>query len=214
MPVLSEPKIPVPKSVHPDESDGIALTPDEYIVFERASLEKHDYIDGKAVLRVPGASPEHNQIVSNFFRLVGNLLEDANSLCEIYGSDTRVYISNELRVYPDAVVACEPFQYDNTDTLRNPILVLEVLSHSTQDYDKDEKWQHYQSIESLRHYVLIAQYHVEVTHYERQADGSWALAGTYTNLSESFSISLPDAQIALPLSRIYRRVSFEAETVS
>lgn len=208
MPDLTSPsQSPTPKEIHPEEK-GVFMTPDEYIVFERASLEKHDYVNGKAVLRVAGTSPEHNRILEDFLRFAGNVLEDAQSECEAFSSDIKVYVNEKVRFYPDAIIACGNAQFDDKDTLYNPLVIVEVLSNSTRHFDKNGKRKHYQTIASLCHYVLIEQDHVEVIHYEKDASGVWAEAGVHRNLADVLSLRLNEAEIKVPLARIYRRVSF------
>ena len=89
---------------------------------------------------------------------------------------------------------------------RNPALIVEVLSDTTTDYDRGEKFRHYRSLASLRHYLLIAQDQMRVEHYERVEGILWRLAGEYTDRGDR--ISLPDLAIEIPLAEIYRRLSF------
>lgn len=184
------------------------MTPAEYHAFNYLALEKHELIQGE-VVRMAGASPEHNAIQSNFQFEVRLLLRQENSLYQVYGSDQKIYAAPSVFLYPDIVVLPINAQFDQNDALRNPVAIVEVLSSSTEDYDKDEKFALYQQIKSLRHYVLIEQGCVSVTHHERSANGVWALAGTYQNRADILPLSLDDVQIAVSVGEIYRSVSFE-----
>jgi Uma2 family endonuclease len=150
-------------------------TPDEYLAMERSSQEKHEYCDGE-VFAMAGASEEHNLIVANVVRVLGNLL--LRRPCKIYPSDMRVKIpATGLYTYPDASVTCHrpAFEGDKGDTLLNPQVVVEVLSDSTEDYDRGTKFKNYRTIPSLVDYVLVSQTEVLVEHHVRQPDGSWLM---------------------------------------
>ncbi|HEX9960724.1 MAG TPA: Uma2 family endonuclease, partial [Pyrinomonadaceae bacterium] len=137
-------------------------------------------------------------------REIGNQLRGKN--CEGYANDMRVHIpATGLFTYPDVVIACgEPkFLDDEFDTLLNPIVLIEVLSPTTADYDRGKKFWHYQSIESLREYLLIAQDEVRVEHLIKQADGRWQVA-EYASIEKE--IELPSAEIVLKLSEVYERI--------
>lgn len=184
------------------------LTVSEYLAMERASLEKHDFVDGE-VVAMTGASREHNLIATNLVRLVGNHLRDRP--CEIYAADMRVHIpraklrDREMFTYPDIVVACGgPKFLDNTsDTLLNPTLIIEVLSPSTENYDRGLKWKAYRTIPSLVEYVMVSQDSRFVERYLRQPDKQWLLMSM-----EEGSLRLSSVDCVLPLDEIYLKVPF------
>lgn len=149
------------------------LTPAEYLAIERKSEIKHEYFAGEMFAMV-GASKRHNLIASNIIRLLGNQLLD--SPCNVYPSDMRVKVSATGKyTYPDVVVACAEEQFDDEekDTLLNPVVIVEILSASTEAYDRGGKFEQYQNITSLTEYVLIAQDACRVEQYVRQSDNEW-----------------------------------------
>ena len=194
-------------------------TPDEYYRLERDAAIKSDYYDGEIFAMARGTT-RHSLIVMNIGgelrqRLKGNP-------CAPYDSNQRLKITaTGQRVYPDVSVCCGPMEYDgedaNAETATNPIVLFEVLSPSTEVYDRGLKAQNYRSIASLRAYVLVSQEtpHVEV--YERQADNSWLLReenrlGAAVSLPGT-GVTLPGTGVTLPLAEIYDRVEFPASTV-
>ncbi|MBC7808722.1 MAG: Uma2 family endonuclease [Akkermansiaceae bacterium] len=188
------------------------MTVDEWDVFLTTSKHKYDYVYGE-VVQMAGASPEHNLIAMNTGRIIGNALEETDSDCEILGSDQRVYVRENLYYFPDLVVVCGEMQVDTRDAIRNPAALIEVLSPSTETNDRTDKFREYQSISSLRHYVLIDQNRVAVTHYEKIAGGIWAILGDYRDLSDSLTLTFGETSATVPVSRIYRNLSFSPPAV-
>ena len=99
-------------------------------------------------------------------------------------------------------------QIDQNEAVRSPVAVVEILSASTEGFDKNEKFEKYKQVESLRHYLLIEQDAVFVTHHAKNADGVWGLAGTYNSLTNTIPVLLDDAQITLSVGEIYASLSF------
>jgi Uma2 family endonuclease len=151
-------------------------TPDEYLAIERAADFKSEYIDGYIVAMV-GASEPHNLIVTN---VVGELRSQLKGRdCRVYSSDMRVDLrERKLFAYPDVVVVCgEPeFADERRDNLRNPVVIIEVLSQSTESYDRGLKFIKYRRIESLKEYVLVAQDGALIERYVRQPNGYWLMS--------------------------------------
>lgn len=182
------------------------LTPQQYLAIERRAEFKSQYFQGE-MFAMAGASREHNLIVANLVRELGNSLK--NRPCEVYPSDMRVKCSTSgLYTYPDAVVVCgkAEFEDDEFDTLTNPLVLFEVLSDSTESYDRGSKFQRYRQIDSLQEYVMISQDRANVECYVRQADGRWLLRETQL-LEESALFE--SIQVTIPLAEIYRNISFE-----
>lgn len=151
------------------------MTPEEYLAFERSSAEKHELAGGE-LFAMAGASREHNLVVANVVRELGNALRARP--CDVYPSDMRIFIPATGRyTYPDASVVCgEPrFADDHRDTLLNPKVLVEVLSDATEAYDRGDKFAQYRTIDSLCDYVLLSQKRALVEHYRRQPDGTWVL---------------------------------------
>lgn len=179
-------------------------TAEEYLAIDRASDTKNEFLDG-AIYAMGGATARHVQIAGNIGRELGNQLRDKP--CFVYSSDLRVCVSPEgLYAYPDVVVACgEPVFIDiELDTLMNPLLIVEVLSDSTGNYDRGEKFERYRSIESFQEYLLIAQDKVHVERYTRQDDGTWLLSET-NDMDDTIELSSVDCR--LHVSEIYLKVS-------
>ena len=194
------------------------LTPEEYVAFERKFLPdseiiRHEYVNGELVA-MSGASREHNLITNNISGELRNLLK--GSRCETYANDIRV--SSPLTssyLYPDVGVVCEDPRFEDNvfDTLLNPIVIVEVLSLSTEAYDRDEKFGHYRQLASLQEYVLVSQDKVLVEHYRRQEKQSTVpVTGKdwiFTDFQELGEIlPLTSIQCELPLQEIYERVPF------
>lgn len=179
-------------------------TVEEYLAFERASEEKHEYFDGD-IYAMTGASREHNLIVMNTGASLNNQL--TSRPCEVYPSDMRVKVNALKYTYPDVTVVCgEPrFADGEFDTLLNLTLIVEVLSDSTEDYDRGKKFKHYMGIESLKEYVLIAQDEMRVDHYIRQPNGDWLLS--YATTPDA-AIQLPAIGCTLTLADVYRKITF------
>ena len=183
------------------------LTPAEYIAAERKATLKSEYLSGE-IVAMSGASNEHNLITMNTAAGLYNQVTERG--CRIYASDMRIGIGAGVSYfYPDVVVVCdEPrFEDDAFDTLINPEVIVEVLSPSTEAYDRGEKSARYRQLESLQEYVLISQDKVQVEHYLRQGK-QWVLS--------EFSILenvLPLVSIGaeLSLNQIYRFVDLETD---
>jgi Uma2 family endonuclease len=182
------------------------FTPEEYLVLERKAEYKSEYLDGE-ILAMTGASRKHNLISTNAITALNKQLE--NRPCELYGSDMRVKVSQTgLYTYPDLVVVCDEPQFEDMelDTLLNPTLIIEILSKSTENYDRGEKFEHYRSIETLKEYLLIAQKKHHVMLYTRQADNNWLLS---EKKSINDTISLSSINCDLLLTDVYRKVKVD-----
>jgi Uma2 family endonuclease len=179
-------------------------TPEEYLEFERQSDTKHEYVDGE-IYDMVGGSYNHNVIGANTIRLLGNALLDGP--CTVSTSDTKVRVTKTMYTYPDAAVVCgDPaFEGDRTDVLLNPILIVEVLSPSTEKYDRGDKFQSYRSLASLESYLLIAQDTPHVEHWARQGD-QWVFSEAKGLETE---IEIASLGVRLALAGIYHRVVFE-----
>ena len=147
------------------------LTPAEYLAIERAADYKSEFFADE-MFAMAGAAPAHVLITSNVTRELGTQLKGRS--CRVYPSDLRVKVSETgLYTYPDVVIVCGEQQFDDEhrDTLLNPTLIVEVLSPSTEAYDRGEKFDHYSQLESLQEYVMIAQDRPRVERYVRAVPG-------------------------------------------
>lgn len=177
-------------------------TPEQYLAMERQASYKSEYVNG-GIFAMAGASREHNQIAFNIAGELHNQLK--NRPCLAYVNDMRVKVSaTGLYTYPDVAGLCgEPrFEDEQMDTLLNPSIVIEILSPSTEAYDRGDKFAHYRRLPSLVEYVLIAQDKVRVEHYIRQ-DRRWVL----TELdSLEDTLGLVSIQCEISLREIYAKV--------
>lgn len=186
-------------------------TPAEYYELERAAEYKSDYYDGE-IFAMAGGTGEHSQITGNVIIAVGIRLRGGP--CTVRESNLRMKVkATGLRTYPDAAVYCGPVEYDPDDgerrTALNPTVVFEVLSPSTEGYDRGFKAQHYRRIDSLRAYVFVAQDRAHVEVEQRQADGAWLLREVD---GLDAVIRIEPLGIDLPLAEIYDRIPFDAGT--
>jgi Uma2 family endonuclease len=186
------------------------ITPKEYLESERQAEYKSEYFAGE-VFAMAGGSPEHSLIAANATRELGNQL--LKKPCRVYNSDLRVHANEPHYSYPDVTVVCgEPqFLDEKRDTLLNPTVIVEVLSPTTEAWDRGGKFEQYRQRESLQEYVLIAQDRAHVERFTRQPGGQWLLSEV--NGLEG-TLSLPSLGCELTLSQIYHRVEFpEAPTL-
>lgn len=185
-------------------------TPGDYLARERAATAKSEYVNGR-VYAMAGASRFHNLIVGNIFAEIR--AQTRGRACEAYVNDMRVKVSRTgLYTYPDIVALCEQprFEDDHVDTLLNPGLIIEVVSPSTESYDRGEKFAHYRRLKTLTEYILISQATSRIEHYRREGD-TWVLT----------ELSGPDAELSIAsvgcvvrFSDIYDRVAFPSDTAA
>lgn len=183
----------------------IATSPQDYLAFERDSKEKHEYFQGK-VIALAGASLGHNRLVANILREAGEALKSKSY--EILPSDIRISIpSHESYMYPDAVIICgQPeMEDDRFDTLKNPVVIFEILSPSTEDHDRGKKFFFYRQIPSFKEYILVDSTRAFVEVSRRGEDGAWKFE-TVEDLSSQLFIA--SVGISIPLAEIYRNVNF------
>ncbi len=184
-----------------------ALTSAEYLCRERRATVKHDYHDG-VIVATDGASRKHNLIVGD---TNASLIAQLRSRpCETYTGDMRVAIpARNIYTYPDLVGVCEEPQFEDTevDTLLNPALIIEVLSPSTERYDRTGKFALYRSLPSLHEYLLIAQDEYRIDYYRRTADGLWFIgeaqgheSGLTLAIGEGCTLALAEVYARVPLA--------------
>jgi Uma2 family endonuclease len=182
------------------------ITPQEYLIREREASTKSEFYQGE-VLAMGGGSANHSLIAANLVREAGNALKDKP--CTVFNGDLRVQVqATGLNTYPDATIVCgeQLFDDDHRDTLLNPTVIVEVLSDSTEKYDRGKTSNHYCQIASLKELILIAQDRPQVERFTRQANGGW-LFHEQTELSAEFE--LKSLCISVAMSEEYRGVKFE-----
>lgn len=181
-------------------------TPEEYLALERHAEFKSEYIDGR-IVAMTGASAPHNLITGNVFAELRAHFRGRP--CLPFIGDMRVQVEKGRRyTYPDVVAVCgKPEYLDGVlDTLMNPALIVEILSTSTEAYDRGEKFRHYRTIETLQEYVLVAQDQPLVERFVRHGE-FWHL-GTVSGLDAS--LELTSVGCTIPLREIYENVEFPA----
>lgn len=184
----------------------IYLTPAEYLAFERQSEIKHEYFRGE-LFAMSGASRQHVRIAVNVTILLGNQLKRRG--CDVFNSDMRVKVSpTGLYTYPDLVVVCgrPRFEDRELDTLLNPTVVVEILSKSTEAYDRGEKFTQYRTLESLTDYLLISQERPHIERFTRQEGGLWLFSDS---IGLDAVMPIESIQCQLPLAEVYDRVEFD-----
>jgi len=193
-------------------------TIEEYLALERDSEDRYEYLDGE-IYAMAGESPQHSDICTNIGGQLYNQLRDKP--CRVWSKDVKVrsgpkpktrYDRKGLYSYPDLVVVCgEPqFHDEYRDVLTNPTVIIEVLSPSTEAFDRGEKWSRYQTwLPSLTQYVLVSQSKPQLEHFLRQPDGQWL----YSSVKEIEGVlRLASIECTLRLEEVYDRIVFPEET--
>lgn len=181
------------------------MTPEDYLKFERAREDRHEYFDGE-VVALNGSTYSHSLIVGNTGANLHGQLRYSNF--EIFMVAVRVKTPSGLYCYPDVVVASDDASLEDSenDTLLDAVVVIEVLSPSTEGYDHGRKFQHYRTIKSLQEYVLIAQDSVRVERYVRQPNEEWVFSET---ADINATLELTSIQCQLALADVYEKVAFD-----
>ena len=180
-------------------------SPEEYLTLEEKADYRSEYINGY-IFKLAGGTEAHQDITLN---IAAQFKDKLRGKCKTYASEMKVWIEeNGTYFYPDVTVVCgeRKFHKGNTGIVENPILLVEILSKSTENYDKNDKFLTYQKIESFREYVLISQHKPIVQRYVRQQDGNWVIKATIGLKSKVYFESV---ETELLLADIYDLVEFE-----
>ena len=183
---------------------------EEYFELERTSDERWEYFNGE-VFCMSGVSKNHGELESNLITTLNNELRFRG--CHVYPANIRVKVPAAPPYrYPDLSIVCDEPVFEKiggVEALKNPIVLVEILSPSTEAYDRGDKFTYYKSIPSLREYVLVAQHRPHITHYVKETEEKW----NYEELNDvTDKLTLPSIDCVLPLSEIYRNVHFEPFT--
>lgn len=185
------------------------LTEAEYLARERDAEFKSEFYAGE-MFAMAGASRQHNDIKENLSVEIGGRLKGGP--CRTYSADMRVKVKRTgLYTYPDFLIVCGPPEFEvvqGTDTLLNPQVVFEILSESTERYDRGTKFQHFQKLPSVREYVLVSQDRVRVERFVRQPDETWVLT-TFDDPGGEFALAT--VPVRVPVADIYRGVELPDE---
>jgi Uma2 family endonuclease len=180
-------------------------TPEEYLALEEKAEYRSEYINGE-IFKMAGGTEAHIQISFNATSLLADKLRGK---CRAYQSEMKVWVEDAgTFFYPDVTVVCGERKFHNNrrDIVENPILLIEVLSKTTEEYDKNDKFLTYQSIESFQEYTLISQHRAAVQQYARQTDGNWSYKAT---IGLDSKVYFESVDVELSLKEIYDLVEFE-----
>jgi len=183
------------------------MTEDEYLAFEATSDVRHEFYNGE-LFDMAGASRQHCDISSNLMTEIGIRLKGGP--CRVTATDQRLKVDRTgLYTYPDLLIVCGPREFEK-DTLLNPNVVIEILSDSTEGYDRGTKFEHYQKLPSVREYVLVRQDRMRIERLVRQSDETW---NTTAFDDPAGSFALATISITIPLADVYRDVELAQETL-
>lgn len=196
------------------------ITEEEYLEAEEKSLTKNEYYQGEIFPMDRGANPgeidamsgafiNHNRLVRNALSAIDNHLLNKN--CEIFPSHLRIQVeANSLFTYPDLSIVCDKpeFYKKRKDTVKNPTVLIEVLSPSTEKYDRNAKFKLYQDLLSLKEYILISSTIMLVEKFTKQANGDW-LPATYKKPTDQLEIE--SIGFTIKVESLYRKVDFDEE---
>lgn len=191
----------------PAQTQQRYYTPEEYLELEEAAEYKSEYIDGR-IVPMAGGTTNHNDIAGNIYAHLKLALRGQNY--KVFIGDVRLWVPRyRVYTYPDVmVISGEPvFEGNRTDTVTNPLMIVEVLSKSTKNYDQGDKFDYYRSIPEFREYLLIDQYKFHVKHFAKTSEGKWLLT-EYESVDAVLALSAIEWQIQF--SEIYEGVKFES----
>lgn len=183
------------------------MTIEEYLSFERSSLDaKHEFYDGELFAMV-GAGRNHNRINVNLTKKLGINFETNPAHCEVFSNDMRVKVENGY-VYPDLVISCGEAEFEDNefDSLTNPVVIIEILSDSTEAFDRGDKFEYYKAIPTLQEYILVSQKKIWVGQFIRKDGGKWEY-GSYQGADQV--LKMESINYHLPLSELYLNVEFD-----
>lgn len=183
-------------------------TIEQYAAMEETATYKSEFLAGR-IYAMSGGTPNHSLIAGNIIRELGTLLR--RGPCQVYTSDLRVSIMPlDVETYPDVTIVCgephvNPF---DKNSIINPSVIFEVLSPSTERYDRGEKWEHYQRLDALQEYLLVSQHKPKIEQYIRQDNGTWIFTA-----AEGLNAAVMVRGVPLALAEVYDKITFlEAET--
>jgi Uma2 family endonuclease len=184
-------------------------TPEEYFAIEERAEYRSEYIDGE-IFAMAGGTANHNRITVVLSRKLDEIFEK-DGRCEVFAENVRLQIqANRHYTYPDIIIVCGKPEFDKCqkDTMTNPVVIIEVLSDSTEAYDRGSKFEAYRQIEAFREYILIDQERVHIETFVKSDDGSWNWREYSDHNNDLPFVSL---NITIPIQEIYRRVEFPSE---
>ncbi len=189
------------------EPDRLMMSVEDYLTLDRTSVEaRYEYIDGY-VYMLAGGTADHSSISINLTSLLHNLLRSSH--CRVYNSDLKVRLSQKRYVYPDASVSCDQRDRGSADTVQFPRLIVEVLSSSTEAYDRGRKFAYYRACSTIQEYVLIDTQRQAVEVYRRQSDTMWTLHP----FGPGDQVELASLSLSFPIEALYEDVTLPEDTL-
>ena len=185
-------------------AEKLVLTYDDYLALERSSEVRLQFVDGVAYA-MAGGTLTHAQLAARVIAALSTSLRPGRGRCEVYTSDAKIHVpASGNSYYPDVAVVCGPRETAAVDAnaLTNPTLLVEVLSDSTELFDRGKKFKDYQRLPSLQHYLLINPDEARIEHYRRNADDTWTLS----NAERGGAVRLPDLGGDLVVDEIYQAI--------
>lgn len=182
------------------------LTPEEYLVIERAAEFKSEFYQGE-MIAMAGARYSHNRVLANLIFRISACLQGTS--CFVLPNDMRVKSTrNNSYFYPDVIIVCGKPQFEDNilDTLLNPKVIIEVLSESTERFDRGDKFEEYSNMSSLEEYVLVSQDRMQIQRFTRQAEDHWDMR-IFKDTAGDFS--LQRVKVAIPMKDIYAGIDFD-----
>jgi len=178
------------------------LTPTEYFAWEEQQLHRHEYINGE-VYAMSGGTQNHSRIALKFGALLDNHL--SNSSCRVFNSDCRVKIveTNDY-TYPDVSVSCDPRDKTTDQYITYPCIIIEVLSDTTEAYDRGKKFFHYRQNPQLQDYVLVSSQEIAIDLYRKNTNGHWEII----NYRPGDTVELQSINLSFPIEQVYRGIDF------
>ena len=199
----SEENVPASSKDYPKD----LITFEQYLALEDEAEYKSEFEKGK-VIEMSGGTYRHSRIAANIINAMQNALKNKNSTCQVTDSNLKVYVEAlDSSVYPDLMVLCESPQFwkERTDIITNPLVIVEVLSKSTENYDRGQKFRKYRALPSFKEYILVSQNETEVEAWSLRKDGAWEIK-TYASIKDQMNI--PALDISITLDDIYYQIDF------
>ncbi len=179
------------------------FSPEEYLIWEEQQEYKHEYLDGE-VYAMTGGSVNHGQLAANFIALLKNHLRGGG--CKVLSSDVKVKIQNSNEfVYPDVSITCDQRDRSLTKYICFPCIIVEVLSPSTESYDRGKKFKFYRQIETLQDYILVNPNQIEIDSYSKISQNKWEM----TNCGAGESIELKSINLTFSIEQLFEDIVFE-----
>ncbi|NES05352.1 MAG: Uma2 family endonuclease [Okeania sp. SIO2F4] len=183
------------------------MTPEEYLEWEAKQEFRHEYVDGE-ILAMTGGSLPHNDIALNFYTALRSHVRQRG--CRVNVSDAKVQdAKNSCYFYPDLVISCNPDDLKSRDFIKHPKVIIEILSPSTEKYDRGNKFKYYRQFPSLQEYVLVDSESISVEIYQRGEGKIWH----YCAYTEEESITLSSIEFTSAIEVLYEGVNFETDTI-